>query len=221
MRFANGQPLTARDVKWTFDSLIGGKIRSAKAATFASVSRIDAPDDYTVIFHLKQPFASLLWNLSGAAGIVPNGSGEDFNRDPIGSGPFRFVSAAQDKNVIVERNPDYWATPARLERVEFKVIPDATTRALELRKQSADVAINSLTADTVVALERDRDLKVMEAPGTIYAYIAMNLRDPILKDVRVRRAIAYAINRAAHHSLPAARPGAAGLQHSAAAALGL
>lgn len=195
VRFANGQALTARDVKWTFDSLIGGKIRSAKAATFASVSRIDAPDEHTVIFHLKQPFASLLWNLSGAAGIVPYGSGEDFNRDPIGSGPFRFVSAAQDKNVIVERNPDYWATPAKLERVEFKVIPDATTRALELRKQSADVAINSLTADTVVALERDRDLKVMEAPGTIYAYIAMNLRDPILKDVRVRRAIAYAINR--------------------------
>jgi peptide/nickel transport system substrate-binding protein len=194
VRFANGQPLTARDVKWTFDSLIGGKIRSAKAATFASVSRIDTPDDYTVIFHLKQPFASLLWNLSGAAGIVPYGSGEDFNRDPIGSGPFRFVSAAPDKNVIVERNPDCWATPPKLGRVEFKVIPDATTRALELRKQSADVAINSLTADTVVALARDRDLKVMEAPGTIYAYIALNLRDPVLKDVRVRRAIAYAIN---------------------------
>jgi peptide/nickel transport system substrate-binding protein len=78
--------------------------------------------------------------------------------------------------------------------VEFKVIPDATTRALELRKQSADLAINSLVADTVVTLERDRDLTVMEAPGTIYAYIALNLRDPILKDVRVRRAIAYAID---------------------------
>jgi peptide/nickel transport system substrate-binding protein len=195
VRFANGQPLTARDVKWTFDSLISGKIRSAKAATFASVSRIEIPDDYTVIFHLKQPFASLLWNLSGAAGVVPYGSGEEFNRNPIGSGPFRFVSAAPDNNVIVERNPDYWATPAKLDRIEFKVIPDATTRALELRKQSADVAINSLTADTVVALERDRDLKVIEAPGTIYAYIALNLRDPILKDVRVRRAIAYAINR--------------------------
>ncbi len=194
VRFHNGQPLTARDVKWTFDSLINGKIRSAKASTFASVSRIETPDDYTVIFHLKQPFASLLWNLSGAAGIVPYGSGEDFNRRPIGSGPFRFVSAAQDKDVIVERNPDYWATPARLDRVEFKVIPDATTRALELRKQSADVAINSLVADTVVTLERDPDLKVMEAPGSIYAYLAMNLRDPILKDVRVRRAIAYAIN---------------------------
>src|ERR1700753_4065932 len=59
VRFHNGQPLTSRDVKWTFDSLINGKIRSPKAGTFAQVSRIDAPDDYTVIFHLKQPYASL------------------------------------------------------------------------------------------------------------------------------------------------------------------
>ncbi len=194
VRFQNGQPLTSRDVKWTFDSLINGKIRSAKAGTFALVTHIDAPDDHTVIFHLKEPYASLLCNLSGAAGIVPYGSGEDFNRHPIGSGPFRFVSAQQDKNVIVERNSDYWGVPAKLGHVEFKVIPDATTRALELRKQSADIAINSLVADTVVTLQRDRDLTVMESPGSIYAYIALNLRDPILKDVRVRRAIAYAIN---------------------------
>ena len=112
----------------------------------------------------------------------------------IGSGPFRFVSAQQDKDVVVERNPDYWGTPAKLHRVEFKVIPDSTTRALELRKRSADVAINSLVADTVVTLQRDPNLSVMEAPGTIYAYIALNLRDPVLKDVRVRQAIAYAIN---------------------------
>jgi peptide/nickel transport system substrate-binding protein len=194
VRFQNGQPLTARDVKWTFDSLTGGEIRSAKTGAFASVSRIETPDDHTVIFHLKQPFVPLLWNLSGAMGIVPYGSGDDFNRHPVGSGPFRFISAAQDKDVMIERNPDYWAAPAKLQRVDFKVIPDATTRALELRKQSADVAINSLVADTVVALKREPNLTVMEAPGTIYAYIALNLRDPILKDVRVRQAIAYAIN---------------------------
>lgn len=195
VRFQNGQPLTARDVKFTFDSLISGKLRSAKTSTYAPIDHIDAPDDYTVVFHLKGPFAPLLWNLGdGAIGIVPYGSGEDFNRRPIGSGPFRFVSAQQDKEVVIERNPDYWAAPAKLQRVQFKIIPDATTRALELRKQSADVAINALTADTIVALESDRDLTVMESPGTIYAYLAMNMRDPILKDVRVRHAIAYAIN---------------------------
>jgi peptide/nickel transport system substrate-binding protein len=195
VRFHNGQPLTARDVKWTFESLLSGKLRSAKTSSYAQVSTVEAPDDYTVIFHLKQPFAPMLWNLSnGTVGIVPYGSGDDFNRHPIGSGPFHFVSAQQDKNVIVERNPDYWAAPAKLPRIEFKVIPDATTEALELRKQSADVAINSLVPDTVVALQRDRNLTVMQVPGTIYAYLAMNLRDPTLKDVRVRRAIAYAID---------------------------
>src|ERR1019366_3482061 len=195
VRFHNGQPLTARDVKWTFDSLLSGKIRSAKTSTYAPVDRIDAPDDYTVVFHLKEPFAPMLWNLSdGAIGIVPYGSGDDFNRNPIGSGPFRFVRAQMDKEVVIERNPEYWAMPAKLERVEFKVIPDATTRALELRKRSADIALNSLVADTVVALERDRELTVTKSDGTIYAYLAMNLRDPILQDVRVRHAIAYAIN---------------------------
>ena len=195
VRFHNGQPLTARDVKWTFDSLLSGKLRSAKTSTYAPVDHIDAPDDYTIVFRLKEPFAPMLWNLSdGTIGIVPYGSGDDFNRKPIGSGPFRFVRAQMDKEVVIERNPDYWAMPAKLDRVEFKVIPDATTRALELRKQSADIALNSLVADTVVALERDRDLTVTQSPGTIYAYLAMNLRDPILKDVRVRRAIAYAVN---------------------------
>src|SRR5271169_1338664 len=193
--FHNGQLLTARDVKWTFDSLLMGKIRSSKVATYNKIERIDASDEYTVIFRLKEPTASLLWNLSdGAIGIVPYGSGENFNQHPIGSGPFRFVSAQQDKEVVIERNLDYWAEQPHIQRVLFKVIPDATTRALELRKHSADLTINSLTADTVVALRSDPGLDVIQAPGTIYAYIAMNLRDPILKDVRVRQAMAYAID---------------------------
>jgi ABC-type transport system substrate-binding protein len=195
VRFHNGQPLTSRDVKWTLDSLTTGKIRSSKAATYSKIASIEAPDAATLIIHLKEPQASLLWNLSdGAIGIVPYGSGEEFNRHPVGSGPFRFVSAAQEKNVVIERNADYWADKPKLQKVEFKVIPDATTRALELRKHSADVAINSLTADTILTLKKDPALGVMQAPGTIYAYIALNMRDPVLKDVRVRRAMAHAIN---------------------------
>jgi peptide/nickel transport system substrate-binding protein len=197
VRFHNGQPLTARDVKWTFDSLLNGKIRTSKTSTFTAVDHVDASDDHTVIFRLKEPMASLLWNLSnGAIGIVPYGSGEDFNRKPVGSGPFRFVGAQQDKNVVVERNPDYWGTPAKLTRVEFRVIPDTTTRALELRKRSADVVSNGLTPDMVLALEKDDGLEVLRGPGTIYAYLALNLRDPTLRDVRVRRALAYSINLA-------------------------
>ena len=196
VKFHDGRPLTARDVKWTFDSLLQGKIRSTKSAVYRFVDRIDATDDYTVTFHLKEPFATLLWNLSdGAIGIVPYGSGDEISRQPIGSGPFRFVSAEQDKEVVIARNDDYWGAKAKIPRVRFIVVPDTTTRALELRKGSADIAINALTADMVLTLERDPNLAVLHAPGTVLAYMAFNLRDPILKDARVRQALAYAIDR--------------------------
>ena len=197
VKFHDGRPLTSRDVKWTFDSLLQGKIRSTKAAVYRFVDHIDAADDFTVVFHLKEPFATLLWNLSdGAIGIVPEGSGDEIARHPIGSGPFKFISAETDKEVIVERNDDYWGDKARLARVRFAVIPDSTTEALELRKGSADVAINSsMSPDAVLTLERNLQLAVERGPGTRLAYLGFNLRDPILKDIRVRQAIAYALDR--------------------------
>ncbi|HEY4902149.1 MAG TPA: ABC transporter substrate-binding protein [Candidatus Sulfotelmatobacter sp.] len=196
VRFHDGRSLTARDVKWTFDSLLQGKVRSTKAAVYRFVDHIEAPDDYTVVFHMKEPSATLLWNLSdGAVGIVPFGSGGEMTAHPMGSGPFKFVSAETDKEVILERNDNYWGASPKLERVRFAVVPDETTRALELRKGSADIAIDSLTPDTVRALERDSYLQVEQAPGTVLAYLGFNLRDPILKDVRVRQAIAYALDR--------------------------
>ena len=196
VRFHDGRPLTSRDVKWTFDSLLQGKIRSTKSAAYRSVDHIEAPGDATVIFHLKEPFATLLWNLSdGAVGIVPYGSGAEMTQHPIGSGPFRFVSAQQDKEVLIARNDDYWGTKARVKRVRFAVVPDPTTRALELRKGSADIAINAWTSDMVLTLQQDPKLQMLRAPGTVLSYMAFNLRDPILKDVRVRQALAYAVDR--------------------------
>src|SRR5579872_1643120 len=196
VRFHDGRALTSRDVKWTFDSLLLGKIRSTKAAVYKYVDHIDASDDATVIFHMKEADATLLWNLSdGAMGIVPYGSGDEITQNPVGSGPFKFVSAETDREVVLERNDDYWGEKAKLARVRFAVVPDETTEALELRKGSGDVAINSLTPDTVVTLARDSNLAVANGPGTRLAYLGFNLRDPILKDVRVRQAIAYALDR--------------------------
>lgn len=196
VRFHDGRPLTARDVKWTFDSILSRHLLTTKTTVYQYLDRIDAPDDSTVVFHLKQPQATLLWNLSdGAIGIVPYGSGPELAQHPIGSGPFQFVSAQQDKEVVLARNDHYWGAEPHLQRVRFAVVPDATTRALELRKGSADIAINALTPDTVVALRKDPQLEIQTAPGTIYAYMAFNLRDSILKDVRVRRALACAIDR--------------------------
>ena len=197
VKFHDGRPLTSRDVKWTFDSLLQGKIRSTKAAVYRFVDHIDAPDSNTLVFHLKEPSSTFLWNLSGGSiGIVPYNSGDEMTRHPIGSGPFSFVSAETDKEVILQRNDAYWGEKPHLARVRFAVVPDATTQALELRKGSADLTINSpMPPDTVLTLERNPALTVQRGAGTRLAYLAFNLRDPILKDVRVRQAIAYAMDR--------------------------
>ena len=197
VKFHDDRPLTSRDVKWTFDSLLQGKIRSTKTANYRFVDRIDAPDDSTVVFHLKEPDSPLLWNLADAAiGIVPYGSGDEMTRHPIGSGPFKFLSAETDRDVILERNDEYWGEKAKLARVRFAIVPDATTQALELRKGSADVAINaSYPPDTVITLRREPRLAVERGAGTRLAYLGFNTRDPILKDARVRQAIAYALDR--------------------------
>jgi peptide/nickel transport system substrate-binding protein len=97
--------------------------------------------------------------------------------------------------VIIERNDEYWGDRAKLASVRFAIVPDATTEALELRKGSGDIAINSLTPDTVFTLARDPNLAVQRGAGTRLAYLGFNLRDPILKDARVRQAIAFALDR--------------------------
>jgi peptide/nickel transport system substrate-binding protein len=197
IHFHDGRPLTSRDVKWTLDSVRDGSLTTLKATTYKSVERVDAPDESTVIIHLSEPDVTLLYNVSeGAFGIVPYGSDKRFNRSPVGSGPFRFVLQEPDSQVILERNDSYWGQHAKVERVRLTIVPDATTRALELRKGSADISPSgSLSADMVGTLRHERNLEIEQQPGTVLSYLAFNLRDPILKDVRVRQALAFAIDR--------------------------
>ena len=196
VHFHNGQPLTAADVKYTLDTMRNGTVITAKAGALVHIDHVDAPDPATIVIHLKQPDAALLWNVSdGGFGIVPAGSGRDFAFHPIGSGPFRFVSQMQDDEVILERSEHSWQPLPQVARIRFAVVPDAITRALELEKGSADVCINCLTADMVYALAKRTDLVVQSAPGTVMNYISFNTQDTVLRDVRARQAIAYAINR--------------------------
>ncbi|HEY1499079.1 MAG TPA: ABC transporter substrate-binding protein [Acidobacteriaceae bacterium] len=195
-RFHDGRPLTSRDVKFTIDSILNGTVISVKAGSFTTLDHIDAPDPATVIFHLKKPDPSLPFNLcDGAIGIVPYGSGRDFAHHPIGSGPFTFISQQLDRDVVIARAPTYWDKLPNIARIRFAVVPDATTRALELQKGSADIESNALPADEVYALTRDPHLAVEDGPGTVLNYIVFNTRDPLLRDARIRTAIALAINR--------------------------
>jgi len=196
VRFHDGRRMTSRDVVWSIESMLNGAVISPKAATYTSVAKVEAPDARTVVFHLNRPDAFLLTNLAtGALGVVPEGSGKDFWRRPVGTGPFRFVSQQTDQDVVIERNPLSWQTTPSLERVRFAVVPDAITESLELEKGSADVAINSLPMDALSVLERRNNLKIEDTPGTQIQYLAFNVTDPLLRDARVRQGISCAIDR--------------------------
>jgi peptide/nickel transport system substrate-binding protein len=198
VKFHDGRPFTSADVKYTFDSLMSGEVKSVKRGTFPMLESVETPDAYTVIFHLSQPYASFMWNLTAMAmGIVPAGSGETPKSDPIGTGPFRFVSMTQDQDVVLDRNADYFGGAPKIDEVRFRVVPDAITRALELRKGTADIGgVTSLTPDMVVALEKQPGIVADDQPGSVVAYVAMNFDDPILAHREVRQALAYATDRA-------------------------
>lgn len=198
VRFHDGRPLQAEDVAWTLRSMMDGSLVTAKAGAFAAVDRVEASDPHTLTIHLRQPDAALLFNLSdGLFGVVPRGAGRAFAQQPVGSGPFRFVRATEDKEVVVARNPAYWNGVPRLSGVRFSVIPDAITTALELEKGSADAESNGITLDMVHALRKHANLRTETGPSSVVVYLTFNVADRSLRDARVRQAIAFALNRQA------------------------
>src|SRR2546425_4094773 len=113
----------------------------------------------------------------------------------MGSGPFKLARYVQDQEIVLERNDSYFGQRAGVSTLRFRIIPEQIVVALELRKGSLDIALQVLSPDMVEVLKHDANLKVVETNGTIYQYIAFNLTDPVFRDLRVRQAFAYAIDR--------------------------
>lgn len=195
VRFHDGRLLTAEDVAYTYGTILDGSISTTKKASLEGIASVRAASPDIVEVLLREPFNGLLVNLN--VGIIPKGAPADFARNPVGTGPYRLVHFEQDQEAVLEAFPDYFEGPARTRYLKLRVIPDATTRALELRRGGADLALGPgiIPPDTFRILKEDPHLKSMTSTGNNYAYIGFNLTDPILKKREVRQAIGYAIHR--------------------------
>ncbi len=195
LRFHNGAPLTAEDVRYSLLSIVDEKSTSPLKTSLGEVAAVETPDPFTLVIHLQKPFAPFAAGLT--FGIVPHGAGKELGSNPMGAGPFRFVSYEPGERLILARNPDYMDGAPRLAGVVLKIVPDETVRLLELKKHNVHLVMNPITPAVLPWLAAQDGLVVKDAPGANVSYLGFNMRDPALKNPLVRRAIAHAIDRGA------------------------
>jgi peptide/nickel transport system substrate-binding protein len=194
LSFHDGTPVTARDVRATYASVLDRRAASPKRESLAVIERIDVPDDLTVIFTLREPFAPFL-DATGL-GILPARALEaDTATITVGSGPFRLLGFRRDRDVHLAAARTERAGGHRPPELLFKVVPDDTVRALELRRGDIHFVQNAIDPDMIPWLQRDAGVEIVSVPGTTFHYLGMNLRDQHLGRPLVRQAIALAIDR--------------------------
>jgi peptide/nickel transport system substrate-binding protein len=216
VRFHDGTPLDAWAVKWNFDRWLDPENRFHKEALAAGASfeyfedyvgfnevlgSVDVVDDLTVQINLVIPQGPFLLNLAlFAFGIISPSSAENgferLSRNPVGSGPFKFVEWVPGDRIVIERNPNYWGEVANVDRAVVRVIPDNAARYLALRSSSIDMFEGANTED-VVSARRDRTLQVVPRPALNIGYINFNMKQRPFDNLKVRQAVASAINRPA------------------------
>lgn len=199
VKFHDGTPLTARDVEFSLKRLVDPATKSPAAFILTMLEDVRTVDDHTVEITTKEPFAPLLFHLTHrATSIVPEAvvkaKGEDFARQPVGTGPFKFVEHVKGDRVELERNPDYWGGAPVPERVTLRIIPEPATQAAEVEAGSLHIA----SAIPLVDVPRLRDLadvEVLTMVGWGITGLLFNHRAEPFDDVRVRRAVSYALDR--------------------------
>ncbi len=197
IRFHDGSLLRAADVQYTYQSVMDPSLASPKSAGYTKLQSITTPDEHTVVFHLSEPFAPFLDNLT--LGIVPMKLANDpeysLSETPVGTGPYMLKEFLTDQHALLERFNDYFAEKAKTRYLKYKIIPDPGIRLLEIKKGSIHLTQDNIPFDSLESLQADDALRVMTTPSTSYKYIAFNMRDAALSKIEVRRALAYAINR--------------------------
>ncbi|MEK6709097.1 MAG: ABC transporter substrate-binding protein, partial [Nitrospinota bacterium] len=195
--------LTSADVKWTFERLRAKPFASIFAGRYTGVDGIETPDRHTVVFHLKEPdglFLTKMMNFRGGY-ILSRGKAEDdigtnYMWRPIGTGPFQVVEAKPKEAYILERHEKYFRGTPKIRRYEFLIIPDINTRILGLKRGELDaIYLATLPPRLLESLKADPNINVDIPESDYAACLHFNLRMKPMDDIRVRKAIAHAINR--------------------------
>lgn len=196
--FHDGLPLTAEDVVFSFDRAMAEDSTNAQKQLFAGINEVTAIDDVTVEIGLDQPKGSLLTNLAwGDAVIVSPASAESNATKPVGTGPFKFSQWVQGDRVELVRNPDYWGEPAKLDKVTFKFISDPTAAFSAMMAGDIDAFPNYPAPENLAQFEADPRFQVIVGATEGETILAMNNERPPFDDIRVREAVAHAVDRQA------------------------
>ncbi len=198
VKFHDGTTMDAEDVKFSLDRARGEESQNAQKALFSAISEVNVIDPLTVEIRLSQPNGNLLFNLAwGDAVIVAPESIGDIKTNPVGTGPFRFSNWVQGDRIEIVKNPDYWGTPARLDRATFKFISDPTAAFAAVMAEDVDVFTGFPAPENLAQFEADPRFQVLVGSTEGETILSTNNKMPPLDDVRVRKAIAHAIDRQA------------------------
>ncbi|MBP6122448.1 MULTISPECIES: ABC transporter substrate-binding protein [Providencia] len=205
VKFHDGSSFDAQAVKFTFERMLDNKHPYYHTGPFplsfffSAIDKIETPDNQTVEFKLKEPFAPFLSNLATPAGLIVSPAAvkqydKDFSRHPSGTGPFKFTEWTANQRVVVAANEEYWDTRPTLNYVVFRPITDANTRVAEMLSGGIDAMVE-VPADNVPLFSSDKRFRLYEATGPHVWYGMLNTSQPPFDDVRVRQAVNYAVNK--------------------------
>ncbi|WP_298982545.1 ABC transporter substrate-binding protein [uncultured Roseibium sp.] len=198
VKFHDGSDLTAEDVKFSLDRARGEDSANAQKALFAGIESVEAVDPTTVKVALKEPNGSLLFNLAwGDAVIVAPETIADIKSKPIGTGAFKFSNWVQGDRIDLEKNADYWGTPAKLDNVTFKFISDPTAAFAAVMAEDVNAFVGFPAPENLPQFEADPRFQVLVGSTEGETILSTNNKQPPLDNPKVRKAIAHAIDRQA------------------------
>ena len=199
VKFHNGEPFNADAVVFTFERLLGEEgAKGPQQGNYASIERVEKVDDYTVNFHMKTKDPVILTKLAGyGAVIVPPGyikehGDEYFDKHPVGTGPYKVVEYKQDDHITLEKFDDYWRGAPKIDKITYRFIPEEATRIAELTTGRVD--ISTISPSQVDNVKGSAFLQIVTADSPTVRGLRFDVSKPPVDDVRVRRAIAHAID---------------------------